>query len=213
MMVGSWPCRVSSEVHINGRRVSDPIREDKGKAVATGQEDEKDPTRARVMLSQGREVVGPGYSKLSSAAATLMDKGRSSDILNRVTQVGDKDGQPGNMETRKKGKRSGQVGRVSNTKQEPRSASWVANTEQHSVTMENRVTQDSRGRKPEEGKRVAPSQKLVARWCLRGITKTQRRRLQKMCQKELAKEEEQRDYWFNRLCPMTKVKQTWRENG
>jgi hypothetical protein len=107
MMVGSWSCRVSSEVHINGRRVNDPIREDKGKAVATGQEDEKDPKRARVMLSQGREVVGPGYSKLSSATATLMDKGRSSDILNRVTQVGDKDGQPGNMENRKKGKRSG----------------------------------------------------------------------------------------------------------
>jgi hypothetical protein len=31
-----------------------------------------------------------------------------------------------------------------------------------------------------------------------------------MCQKELAeKEKEQRDYWFNRLRPMTKVKQTW----
>jgi hypothetical protein len=33
-----------------------------------------------------------------------------------------------------------------------------------------------------------------------------------MHQKELAgKEEEQRDYWFNHLRPMTKVKQTWQE--
>jgi hypothetical protein len=26
-------------------------------------------------------------------------------------------------------------------------------------------------------------------------------------------EEEERDYWFNCLRPMTKLKQTWRENG
>jgi hypothetical protein len=83
MMVGSWPCRVSSEVHINGRRVSDPVCEDKGKAVATGQEDEKDPKRARVVLSQGCEVVGLGYSKLSSVAAMETDKGRRSDNLNQ----------------------------------------------------------------------------------------------------------------------------------
>jgi hypothetical protein len=35
VMVGSWPCIVSSKVHINGHRVSDPVREDKGKAAAT----------------------------------------------------------------------------------------------------------------------------------------------------------------------------------
>jgi hypothetical protein len=50
-------------------------------------------------------------------------------------------------------------------------------------------------------------------WCPRGITKTQKCRLQKMHQRELAekKEEEERDYWFNRLRPMTKLKQTWLE--
>jgi hypothetical protein len=34
-----------------------------------------------------------------------------------------------------------------------------------------------------------------------------------MCQRELAekKEEEERDYWFNRLQPMTKLKQTWQK--
>jgi hypothetical protein len=34
-----------------------------------------------------------------------------------------------------------------------------------------------------------------------------------MCERELAEknEEEQRDYWFNHLWPMTKPKQMWRE--
>jgi hypothetical protein len=31
VMVGSWPCTVSSVVHINGRRVSEPVREDKAR--------------------------------------------------------------------------------------------------------------------------------------------------------------------------------------
>jgi hypothetical protein len=37
--------------------------------------------------------------------------------------------------------------------------------------------------------------------------------MQKMHQSELAekREEEQRDLWFNRIRPMMKVKQTWRE--
>jgi hypothetical protein len=35
----------------------------------------------------------------------------------------------------------------------------------------------------------------------------------KMCQRGLAtkKEEEERDYWFSRLRPMTKPKQMWQE--
>jgi hypothetical protein len=75
-MVGSWPCRVSSEIHINGRRVSYPVRKDKGKAVATRQEDEKDPKRPHVVLSQGCEVLRLGYSMMSSAPATGKDMGR-----------------------------------------------------------------------------------------------------------------------------------------
>jgi hypothetical protein len=58
--------------------------------VATGQEDEKDPKRAHVVLSQGHEVVGPGYSMMSSAAAMGKDKGRRWDNPNRVTRVTDK---------------------------------------------------------------------------------------------------------------------------
>jgi hypothetical protein len=47
VMVGSWLCIVSSEIHIGGQRFIYPVREDKGKAAATGQEDEKDSNRAR----------------------------------------------------------------------------------------------------------------------------------------------------------------------
>jgi transketolase N-terminal domain/subunit len=43
--------------------------------MAMGQEDEKYPKRARVVLSQGHEVVGLGYSTMSSAIAMGKDKG------------------------------------------------------------------------------------------------------------------------------------------
>jgi hypothetical protein len=73
--------------------------------------------------------------------------------------------------------------------------------------------QDSGDRKPKEGKGATPSKRPVPRWCPWSITKTQKHRLQKMRQRELAekKEEEEWDYWFNHLWPMTKPKQTWQE--
>jgi hypothetical protein len=99
--------------------------------------------------------------------------------------------------------------------------SWVteksANTESwvmgNSTNTENRVMQDSGSRKPKEGKGATPSKRLAPRWCPRGITRTQKHRLQKIRQRELAekKEEEEQDYWFNRLRPVTKPKQTWQE--
>jgi hypothetical protein len=94
------------------------------------------------------------------------------------------------------------------TKNSANTESWVT---ENLASMENRVMQDSGGRKPEEKKGAAPSKRPAPRWCPRGITKTQKRRLKKMRQRELAekKEEEERDYWFNRLWPMTKPKQTW----
>jgi hypothetical protein len=49
VMVGSWPCKVSFEIHINGRRVSEPIHEDKGKTMAPKSEDRRDPKRACVV--------------------------------------------------------------------------------------------------------------------------------------------------------------------
>jgi hypothetical protein len=42
VMVGSWLCKVSFEVHINGRRVSELVWKDKGKVMVSESEDEKD---------------------------------------------------------------------------------------------------------------------------------------------------------------------------
>jgi hypothetical protein len=47
---------------MNGWRVSELVHEDKGKTTATEPKDEKDPKRARVVLSKGHVVVGLGYS-------------------------------------------------------------------------------------------------------------------------------------------------------
>jgi hypothetical protein len=81
------------------------------------------------------------------------------------------------------------------------------------ANTENWVMQDSGRRELEEGKGGAPIKRPAPRWCPRGITKTQKRRLQKMHQRELAekKEEEERNYWFNHLQPMTKPKQMWQK--
>jgi hypothetical protein len=46
--------------------------------------------------------------------------------------------------------------------------------------------EDSGGKKPEEGKRPAPSKRPAPWWCPRGITKTQKRKEQKMHQREMA---------------------------
>jgi hypothetical protein len=76
VMVGSWLCRVSSKIHINRRCVSYLVREDKGKAAAMGQEDEKDLKRAHVVLSQGCKVLGTGYSPMSSRDGNGSGSGR-----------------------------------------------------------------------------------------------------------------------------------------
>jgi hypothetical protein len=86
-MVGLWPCKVSSEIHINGRHVSEPVHEDKGKTTATEPEDEKDPKRACVVLSKGHEVVRPGYSRLTGAVTKVMDRGVNSGNPSRVNRV------------------------------------------------------------------------------------------------------------------------------
>jgi transketolase N-terminal domain/subunit len=58
MMVDLWPCQVSSEIHINGQCVNEPVREDEGKMMAPEPENRKDPKRARVILSKGHQVEG-----------------------------------------------------------------------------------------------------------------------------------------------------------
>jgi hypothetical protein len=85
-MVGSWPCKVSSEIHINERRVSEPVHEDKGKTMAPEPEDRKDPKRARVVLSKGREVIIPGYSRVIGVAAKVANKKENSGNHGRVNR-------------------------------------------------------------------------------------------------------------------------------
>jgi hypothetical protein len=87
MMVGSWACRVSSKIRIGERRVSEPVHDDKGKEKVAEPGDEKDPKRAWVVLSKGREVVRPGYSRLSHAATEVMHKGENLRNPNRVNRV------------------------------------------------------------------------------------------------------------------------------
>jgi predicted RNA-binding protein with PUA domain len=87
MMVGSWACKVSSEIHIGGRRVSEPVHDNKGKEKVMELGDEKDAKRTRVVMSKGCEVVGLGYLRLSGVAAEVMHKGENSGNPNRVNQV------------------------------------------------------------------------------------------------------------------------------
>jgi hypothetical protein len=80
--------------------------------------------------------------------------------------------------------------------------------------MENWVMQDSGGgggQKTGKRKRFSSKPKANSMVVPRGITKTQKRRLQKMRRRELAekKEEEERDYSFNCFWPMTKPQQMW----
>jgi hypothetical protein len=82
---------VSSEVHNNGRRVSKPVWEDKGKAMVLESEDEKDPKRACMVLSKGHEVIRLGYSRLSGDAARVADGGEESGNPHRVHREYDTD--------------------------------------------------------------------------------------------------------------------------
>jgi hypothetical protein len=86
VMVGSWPCKVSSKIHMNGWRISELVHEDKGKTTATEPKDEKDPKRARVVLSKGHVVVGLGYSRLTGAATKVTDRGENSGNPSRISQ-------------------------------------------------------------------------------------------------------------------------------
>jgi hypothetical protein len=86
-MVVSWPCKVSSEIHINGRHVSESVQKDKGKEMVPESKDEEDPKRACMALSKGHEVVRLGYSRLSRDAATVADVGEESGDLSWVHQV------------------------------------------------------------------------------------------------------------------------------
>jgi hypothetical protein len=138
--------------------------------------------------------------------------------IDRITRDsrGNRDGQ-GNRDRNPKSGNSSRVTENSVTiesrgmEKSANTESWVteksANTEsrvmENSANMKNWVMQDLGSRKLEEGKGSAPSKRPAPLWYPRDITKTQKCRLQKMRQRELAekKKEEERDYWFNCLRP------------
>jgi transketolase N-terminal domain/subunit len=55
--------------------------------TGTEPKDEKDPKRARVVLSKGHEVVGTGDSRMTCAAAMVMDRGENSGNHSRVSKT------------------------------------------------------------------------------------------------------------------------------
>jgi hypothetical protein len=55
--------------------------------MAPKPDDRKDPKRARVVVSKGREVVGPGYSRVTGVAAKAMNKNENSGNHERVNRV------------------------------------------------------------------------------------------------------------------------------
>jgi hypothetical protein len=63
------------------------VREDKGKATVPKSEHEKDPKRARMVLSKGCEVVRLCYPRISGDAARAADRGEESGNPNRVRRV------------------------------------------------------------------------------------------------------------------------------
>jgi hypothetical protein len=80
----------------------------------------------------------------------------------------------------------------------------------HSQQLDNpkRVAKISGGRNSEGSSGsdvVKVGRKPAPQWCPREISKTQRRKLQKLCQKELAekRDKEEHDRWFNCARPMT----------
>jgi hypothetical protein len=114
--------------------------------------------------------------------------------VNRVSRVGKTEQKTGSS-SRAANMKSWVMEKLANTK------SWViensanaksrvtqnsANTKSRIMEIlantENWVMQDLGGRKPEERKGAAPSKSLAPRWCPRGITNTQKLRLQKMHQ-------------------------------
>jgi hypothetical protein len=113
---------VSSEIHINGRCVSEPVREEKGKTMAPEPEDRRDLKRARVVLSKGHEVVGPGYSRVIDVVVKVMNKRENlgnHGWVNRVSKMG-----------QHYPRRVNRVSQNSNTDQQANRVSWVGNTVQ-----------------------------------------------------------------------------------
>jgi hypothetical protein len=139
MMLGLWPCKVWSMIHINGRRVSEPVREDKGKMTAMEPKDEKDPKRARVVMSKGHEVVRLGYSRLTGVVTKVTDRRENSGNPNWVNRVSKtKQHYPSRVSRVSQGNRTDRqaerVSQVSQNNSTDQQANWVSRVIQNSST-------------------------------------------------------------------------------
>jgi hypothetical protein len=78
---------------------------------------------------------------------------------------------------------------------------------------QQQITPDVQGTEMPKDNTTGTRKMPQPRWCPVGLTKTQRRRLQKLRKAEIEREkaEIERDKWFNRARPMTTIKKTWRE--
>jgi hypothetical protein len=155
-----------------------------GAGAAVKSEGEKSPKCACVMTTEGHEVVGPGYTILPGIVGPRTVKGGEVS----ANGSGSKQICPGT---------ACKVGRASGGRNLVRGSENVGSLRGGQV---NDVVARMK-------RRPAP------RWCLSSISKTQRRRLQKLHQRELAekREEEEHDRWFHHALPMMKVKRTWWE--
>jgi hypothetical protein len=203
MMLVSWPCKVSSEIHINGRRVSEPVRDDKGKTIAPEPEDKKGMKRACVVLSKGHEVVGPGYSRVTGVAAKVMDKKENSGNHGQVNRVSKTEQHyPSQVsqvtwvrtssstdQRTYEASRVNRVSRVGSMEQKTGGSSRVANTEvqviensantkswitENSANTESRATENSSNTESRFMENSVNMERPAPQWCPRGITKTQK---------------------------------------
>jgi hypothetical protein len=108
-----------------------------GKTMATEPEDEKDPKKARVVLSKGCEVVEPGHSRLIGAVAKVTDRGENSGNSSRVNQFSKTE-----QHYLSQVSRVGRVNQDSNTDQQEDWIGWVS--QDNSMDRQaNRVSQVS----------------------------------------------------------------------
>jgi hypothetical protein len=167
-MIGPVPCRVASEVHVDGRHIAQAgtVQETSGKVgVRTGPETSKMPRQKHtlVMTAEGREVVGPGYStcklvtKKDVAESSLHGEQRTKGVVGQdCVKVHSARTDLGGIATR-------------------------------GLRGTGNPCLGSRLRKQDTEPRRGEKKVQAPRWCPSGLSKTQRHHLQKLRQSELAK--------------------------
>jgi hypothetical protein len=142
--------------------------------------------RRRLMSAAGREIVGPGYSVLPVIHSRVE---RDQQALKRDDQS------------------SESAQRADCTMAEV--GGETSFTETLGSLIPPRASTGEAIGTPESVVRRMPA----PRWCPPGLSKTQRRRLQKLWKREIkqGKAETARDAWFNEARSMKLPKKTWRE--